>query len=108
MGSTNLVTMHCGDKLNRLMVAPAGFGFLEFAVQRILAETTENKAATTLCGTVGMHVEIRTRQSSTLEGPRVHSESIGHRAERVGQIALCVERRWARFVANLNSRRGAM
>jgi hypothetical protein len=58
MGPADLVTNALRrDKHNRLTVASLEFGFLEFAVRRILAETSESKAAIRLCKTVGKRVE---------------------------------------------------
>lgn len=74
------------------MVASLEFGFLEFAVPRIIAETSESKAAIRLCKTVGKRVESERVNDRRFKGHECTMTVLAIARNEWGPIGLCSNR----------------
>ncbi|CAH2901521.1 MAG: hypothetical protein PCALPYG88_5275 [uncultured Paraburkholderia sp.] len=80
------------------MVASLEFGFLEFAVPRIIAETSEtsetseSKAAIRLCKTVGKRVESERVNDRRFKGHECTTTVLAIARNEWGPIGLCSNR----------------
>jgi hypothetical protein len=84
--------MHCGEIALSLNGRLAGIGFLEFAVQRILAETSENKTAIGLCKTVGMRIQSERVNGRRFKGDECTTPLLAIARTSWGQSGLCSNR----------------